>query len=96
MEDAAICEMTMGDGNSLFAVFDGHGGSEVSQYVSSIFKDELMKNNSYRLGRYENAMIEVFEKIDVILRSDEGEKALKDLRSKKQHKTNKRSDKVGD
>jgi len=26
MEDAAIHEVDMGDGNSLFAVFDGHGG----------------------------------------------------------------------
>jgi serine/threonine protein phosphatase PrpC len=26
MEDAAIHELNIGDGNSLFAVFDGHGG----------------------------------------------------------------------
>ena len=26
MEDAAIHEVELGDGNSLFAVFDGHGG----------------------------------------------------------------------
>ena len=40
MEDAAIHELDIGDGNSLFAVFDGHGGNgfmnvgfEVSQCV---------------------------------------------------------------
>lgn len=27
MEDAAIHEVDIGDGNSLFAVFDGHGGN---------------------------------------------------------------------
>lgn len=27
MEDAAIHEPDIGDGNALFAVFDGHGGS---------------------------------------------------------------------
>ena len=27
MEDAAICEVDIGDGNALFAVFDGHGGT---------------------------------------------------------------------
>lgn len=27
MEDAAIHEADLGDGNSLFAVFDGHGGT---------------------------------------------------------------------
>lgn len=33
MEDAAIHILDMGDGNSLFAVFDGHGGPEVSKFV---------------------------------------------------------------
>ena len=27
MEDATIHELDIGDGNSLFAVFDGHGGT---------------------------------------------------------------------
>lgn len=27
MEDAAIHEVDIGDGNALFAVFDGHGGT---------------------------------------------------------------------
>lgn len=27
MEDADICSLDIGDGNSLFAVFDGHGGT---------------------------------------------------------------------
>lgn len=27
MEDAAISELDIGCGNSLFAVFDGHGGN---------------------------------------------------------------------
>lgn len=44
MEDAAICEPSLGDGNSLFAVFDGHSGNEVSTYVKSIFKGMLLKN----------------------------------------------------
>jgi serine/threonine protein phosphatase PrpC len=26
MEDAAICQLDIGNGNSLFGVFDGHGG----------------------------------------------------------------------
>ncbi len=31
MEDASLYEVELGDGNSLFAVFDGHGGN---QYVT--------------------------------------------------------------
>lgn len=30
MEDAAIHEADLGDGNSLFAVFDGHGGNPIA------------------------------------------------------------------
>lgn len=37
MEDAAIHEVDLGDGNALFAVFDGHGGAQVSEYVRQIF-----------------------------------------------------------
>ena len=28
MEDASIYNVDIGDGNSLFAVFDGHGGKQ--------------------------------------------------------------------
>ena len=28
MEDAAIHQLNIGDGNALFAVFDGHGGMQ--------------------------------------------------------------------
>lgn len=80
MEDAAICEISLGDGNSLFGVFDGHSGSQVSTYVSTIFKDVLLKNLNYQRGSYEKAMIETFENIDKILRSDEGEGELSRLR----------------
>lgn len=30
MEDATIHMLDIGDGNSLFAVFDGHGGNSLS------------------------------------------------------------------
>ncbi len=29
MEDAVIHDVNIGDGNSLFAVFDGHGGNYI-------------------------------------------------------------------
>lgn len=31
-EDAAIHEMDLGDGNALFAVFDGHGSNEIAEF----------------------------------------------------------------
>ena len=33
MEDAAISQLDIGNGNSIFAVFDGHGGKAVSKYL---------------------------------------------------------------
>ena len=33
MEDTHIAELNIGDGNSLFAVFDGHGGREVAKFT---------------------------------------------------------------
>ena len=29
MQDADICKIDIGDGNSIFAVFDGHGGIQL-------------------------------------------------------------------
>lgn len=34
MEDAAIHELDIGDGNALFAVFDGHGGTSYDTQAS--------------------------------------------------------------
>ena len=49
MEDAHIAYVNMnGTGNSLFGVFDGHGGKEVACFVKNHFKEELVKLNHYR------------------------------------------------
>ena len=52
MEDAAIHELDIGDGNSLFAVFDGHGGPEVSECVRQIFVPILKETSQYGKKNY--------------------------------------------
>lgn len=42
MEDSHIANLDIGDGNALFAVFDGHGGSEVAQFTKHHFKKTLI------------------------------------------------------
>lgn len=64
MEDAAICQLDIGNGNSLFAVFDGHGGiitiyvgPEVSKLVEKIFLNNLVATKEYQDQKYKEALI---------------------------------------
>lgn len=43
MEDALIADIELGDGNSLFAVFDGHGGHEIALFAKNHMKNKLLK-----------------------------------------------------
>ena len=83
MEDSHIAEPDLGDGNSLFAVFDGHGGAEVAKFCRKHFKKELMKHDSYTGIKvkldYKKALEETFLKMDRILLSDKGKIELKGL-----------------
>ena len=48
MEDAHIANPDLGDGNSLFAVFDGHAGIACSLFSKKYFCSELTKNANYK------------------------------------------------
>lgn len=49
MEDAHISTSPLSDKkNSLFGVFDGHGGAEVSTFVERHFIEELERNPNYQ------------------------------------------------
>lgn len=52
MEDAHVSLLDLGDGNSLFAVFDGHGGPEVAGFVAQRIVSELTKNADYKSQNY--------------------------------------------
>lgn len=80
-EDAHITTY-LPDGNAVFGVFDGHGGKEVSIFVKDRFCDELQKLQSYKDKKFEEALKECFRKMDEILESEEGEKALKDIQAR--------------
>ena len=74
MEDASIYEVELGDGNSLFAVFDGHGGHQVSKFVQAKFIEQLMGLNSYKSAKYGDALVEAFELMDKHIDSQAGRK----------------------
>ena len=55
MEDAHIAsEIHLNNGKKamLFAVFDGHGGQEVSNFAKDNFEDVLTKNKMFENGKF--------------------------------------------
>lgn len=79
MEDAHICVPNVTDDNSLFGVYDGHGGSEVALYCALHFSDTLKDLESYQDGNYETALKETFMAIDKELLKPEVVRELKVL-----------------
>ena len=57
-EDSHIAALDIADGVSIFGVFDGHGGKEVSLYVEKHFVNELTQLESFKSGNYEAALRE--------------------------------------
>ena len=78
-EDAHIHDLDMGDGNSLFAVFDGHGGEQVARFCEKMMPQLLMANEEYLAKNYQTALEEVFVELDYMLINDEGFEKMQDI-----------------
>jgi serine/threonine protein phosphatase PrpC len=68
--------LCVGKERYLFAVFDGHGGNQVAEYVRDNFITHLTQNANYKQEKYEEALKETFIKMDTLMRTPEGDKAL--------------------
>lgn len=55
MEDALVFHRISKD-IFLFAVFDGHGGVEVSKYCARHLPETVQKNSAFQRGDYEKAL----------------------------------------
>jgi serine/threonine protein phosphatase PrpC len=71
MEDAHVGVVDLGDGNSFFGVFDGHGGPEVSDWVASNIVETLKANENYKKGDYKQALKETFLALDEAMQTPE-------------------------
>lgn len=80
MEDAHILKSDFAPDVSLFGVFDGHGGREVSAYVEKHFLAELQKNQAFQQQKFEEALIQTFMKMDELMRTPEGNKEVLSLK----------------
>ncbi|VDK50763.1 unnamed protein product [Anisakis simplex] len=76
-EDAHNCILEFDENCSLFAVYDGHGGSEVARYTALHLPDFLKAKDSWKSGDYQKALDEAFLEFDALLRSNEVLKELK-------------------
>jgi hypothetical protein len=76
MEDAHILKSDFAPDCSIFGVFDGHGGKEVSMYVEKHFIAELQKNPNFSAQKFEDALIQTFLKMDELMRTPEGQKEV--------------------
>ena len=79
MEDAHITEISQGKSSELdvFGVFDGHGGKEISQFVTHHFTKELIVNKNYLKGDLQSAIKDTFIKMDEIMQTNEGKEEIK-------------------
>ena len=68
-EDAHVACLDIGNGNSFFGVFDGHGGPEVAIYVSQHIVQTLIQNPYYKAGIYEKALKQTFFHLDAQMRT---------------------------
>ena len=78
-EDAHITAIDFVPGVSLFAVFDGHGGSEVAKYCDKHFVKMLQEDENFAQQKYEEALKSTFVKIDKQLITPAGKKALEKI-----------------
>ena len=77
-EDAQVAAISKGEKKDLniFGVFDGHGGKEISKFVSNHFIDELIKNKNISTD-ISLALKETFIKMDEIMQTKEGIEEIK-------------------
>lgn len=71
--------MNFDSNTSLFAVFDGHGGSEVALYCSQKLPDFLKNVEAYKKGEFEQALKDAFIGFDATLVNDDVIEELKKL-----------------
>lgn len=77
-EDAHIAAVSQGDKKDIdvFGVFDGHGGKEISQFVSNHFTQELVINKNLPTDMSQ-ALKETFIKMDEIMQTPDSIEEIK-------------------
>ena len=80
MEDAHINEPDFDKNCSLFAIFDGHGGSEVALFAQQRFPELLKENEFYQKEQYKKALRKSLKKLDKQICSKKALERINELR----------------
>ena len=92
LEVSIIKELNLINQNSsisLFGIFDGHNGPEVSKYLSQHFSQFLTENINFINGNYKKSLEETFINLDESFRSLEVQQELSKYSNKKEENKNK-------
>lgn len=84
LQDAHNCIINFDENTSYFAVYDGHGGREISQYCSLELPNYLKNTEAYKAGDMEKALIDAFLGLDASLITQPVNEKLKELRGSDQ------------
>ena len=79
MEDISLGLPDFDGKNSLFGIFDGHGGSIISQFAACNIENILVNSKSYQSLKYEQSLIDSFVILDELLKSNKIDKFLKKI-----------------
>lgn len=82
MEDAHLAVPTLTDDLSVFGVFDGHGGAEVAKFCQKYMISEMKKLKDVKDGDVEDTLVNVFHKMDEMLRDSRYAEELEQLKTK--------------
>ncbi|KAG8238082.1 hypothetical protein J437_LFUL018100 [Ladona fulva] len=77
--DNHSCCPSLDEKTSLFGVYDGHGGAEVSTYVADLLPEYVLQRECWKKGEFGKALAEAFLALDAHLGSKKGLKVLKRL-----------------
>lgn len=92
LEVSIIKELNLINQNSsisLFGIFDGHNGPEISKYLSQHFIQFLTENINFINGNYKKSLEETFINLDESFRSLEAQLELSKYSNKKEQNKNK-------
>lgn len=84
MEDAhiAVTDLNNDPSFALFGVFDGHGGGEVAKFCQRYMPDEIKELEEFKGGNLEDSLIQVFHRMDIMLRDAKFSQELQQLKTK--------------